>query len=90
MHPIFHFTERRIEAHICICFIAHKVYKELERIIAIKNIGMSVDHILDAARTITTIRVRMPENGTYFTKTLFLTKKHLAVKPLFELTDRDS
>ena len=24
--PIFHFTERRIEAHICICFIAYKVY----------------------------------------------------------------
>ena len=31
-------------------------------------------------------RVRMPENGTYFTKTLFLTEKHLAVKPLFDLS----
>jgi transposase len=86
MRPMFHFTERRIEAHICICFIAYKVYKELERLIAINNIGMSVDKVLDAAKTITTIRIRMPENGTYFTKTLFLTKKHLAVKPLFGLT----
>lgn len=84
MRPIFHFTERRIEAHICICFIAYKVYKELERLIAINNIGMSVDKVLDAAKTITTIKIRMPENGTYFTKTLFLTKKHLAIKPLFE------
>lgn len=24
MRPMFHFTERRIEAHICICFIAYK------------------------------------------------------------------
>ena len=32
MRPIFHFTERRIEAHICICFVAYKVYKELERL----------------------------------------------------------
>lgn len=86
MRPMFHFTERRIEAHICICFIAYKVYKELERLIAINNIGMSVDKVLDAAKTITTIRIRMPENGAYFTKTLFLTKKHLAVKPLFGLT----
>ena len=86
MRPMFHFTERRIEAHICICFIAYKVYKELERLIAINNIGMSVDKVLDAAKTITTIRIRMPENGTYFTKTLFLTKKHLAIKPLFRLT----
>lgn len=75
MRPMFHFTERRIEAHICICFIAYKVYKELERLIAINKIGMSVDHVLDIAKTITTIRIRMPENGTFFTKTLFLTGK---------------
>ena len=85
MRPMFHFTERRIEAHVCICFIGYKVYKELERLIAINNIGMSVDKVLDAAKTITTIKIRMPENGTYFTKTLFLTKKHLAIKPLFRL-----
>ena len=41
MRPMFHFTERRIEAHVCICFIGYKVYKELERLIAINNIGMS-------------------------------------------------
>lgn len=28
MRPIFHFTERRIEAHVCLCFVALKVYKE--------------------------------------------------------------
>ena len=56
MRPMFHFTERRIEAHICICFIAYKVYKELERLIAINKIGMSVDHVLDIAKTITTIK----------------------------------
>ena len=45
MRPMFHFTERRIEAHICICFIAYKVYKELERLIAINKIEMSVDKV---------------------------------------------
>ena len=85
MRPMFHFTERRIEAHICICFIAYKIYKELERLIAVNKIGMSVDHVLDAAKTITTIRIKLPESGTYFTKTLFLTEKHLAIKPLFNL-----
>ena len=84
---MFHFTERRIEAHVCICFIAYKVYKELERLIAINKIGMSVDKVLDAAKTITTIRVRLPENRTTFTKTLFLTEQHYAVKPLFALSN---
>ena len=27
---MFHFTRRRIEAHVCICFVALKVYKVLE------------------------------------------------------------
>lgn len=84
MRPMFHFTERRIEAHVCICFIAYKVYKELERLICINKIDMSVDRVLDAAKTITTIKIKMPENGSFFTKTLFLTKKHIAIKPLFE------
>ena len=83
MRPMFHFTERRIEAHVCICFIAYKVYKELERIIRQNGIGMSVDSVLDAAKTITTVMVRMPENGGYYTKTMFLTDKHYAIEPLF-------
>ena len=86
MRPMFHFTERRIEAHICICFIAYKVYKELERLISINKIDMSVDQVLDIAKTITTIKIKLPKNGTFFTKTLFLTEKHLAIKPLFNLT----
>lgn len=85
MRPMFHFTERRIEAHVCICFVAYKVYKELERIIKSKKIGMSVEKVLDVAKTITTIRVRMPENGKFYTKTLFLTDKHQAIRPLFNI-----
>ena len=64
------------------CFIVCKIYKELERLVGFNKIAMSVDHVLDAAKTITTIRIKMPENGSCFTKTLFLTEKHLAIKTL--------
>lgn len=84
MRPMFHFTERRIEAHVCICFVAYKVYKELERIAHLMQIGMSVDRIIKTARTITTIRIKLPENRTTFTKTLFLTENQRAIKPLFD------
>jgi hypothetical protein len=33
------FTEKRIEVHVCICFVAYKVYKEPERILKISGIG---------------------------------------------------
>jgi len=85
MRPMFHFTERRIEAHVCICFVAYKVYKELERIIAATGIRMSVDKVLDIAKTITTVRVNMPQNHEVYTKTLFLSEQHKAIKPLFDL-----
>jgi transposase len=37
MRPMFHFKTERIEAHICICFMAYKLYKELERVIRQKT-----------------------------------------------------
>jgi len=45
LRPMFHFTSNRIEAHVCICFVAYKVYKELERILKQNNINLSFDTI---------------------------------------------
>lgn len=85
MRPMFHFTERRIEAHVCICFVAYKVYKELERIIKQTDIKMSVDEVIKTAKTIVTIKVKLPENRDMLVKTLFLTERHKAIEPLFNL-----
>lgn len=82
--PIFHFTEKRIEAHVCLCFVAYKVYKELERVIAVLNLGMSVDTVLRIAKTITTIRLKLPLNDKIVAKTMMLTHEQLALKPLFD------
>jgi transposase len=84
MRPMFHFTERRIEAHVCICFVAYKVYKELERIIAVMGIKLSVDKVLDIAKTIATLRVHMPNSKTFYTRTMFLTDSHRAIRSLFD------
>lgn len=82
--PIFHFTERRIEAHVCLCFVAFKVYKELERIVGMLNMQMSVDAVLNIAKTITTIRLRLPLNEKVMTRTMMLTTNHKSLKPLFD------
>ena len=87
MRPMFHFTERRIEAHVCICFVAYKVYKELERIIKLAGINMSISEVLKTARTIITVRVNMPENKDVYVKTLFLTKRQKTIEPLFKLSN---
>ena len=85
MRPMFHFTPRRIEAHVCICFVAYKVYKELERLIKENGIPHSVDKVIDIAKTVITVRINMPENGQVFTKTMFLTDRHRSIESLFNI-----
>ena len=41
----FYFTHNRIEAHICICFVVLKVYKELERMLKVTEVKMSIDKV---------------------------------------------
>ena len=89
MRPMFHFTEKRIKAHICICFVAYKVYKELERVLKRLDIGMSVDKLLSISKTVTTLRIKLP-NGEMYEETLYTTSQQEAIKPLVEALAHDT
>ncbi len=78
---IFHFTERRIEAHICICFMAYKVYKELERLLKTLNIDLSVDKAMDIAKTISTVTFSL-NDGAMVAQTMLTTPKQRLLAPL--------
>jgi len=84
LRPMFHFTKKRIDAHVCICFVAYKVYKELERILKASNINLSVDSVLNIAKTITTMKIKLPVSGETMTKTMLLTSKHKSIEMLFD------
>jgi len=84
LRPMFHFTQKRIKAHVCICFVAYKVYKELERILKIAKIGLSVDKVLDIAKTIVTIKVKLPQAGQTISRTMLITERHNSIKCLFD------
>ena len=74
IRPMFHFTRKRIKAHICICFVALKVYKELERMLKVSEIKMSVDKVLALAKTITTIQIKLPLNKEVYTQTMLMAR----------------
>lgn len=84
VRPMFHFTERRIEAHVCICFVALKVYKELERLLKISGCPYSVDSVLRIADVIVTLEVDLPENGRTLTKTIYTSKEERDIAYLIE------
>jgi hypothetical protein len=64
--------------------VAYKVYKELERILKITDVNLSVDKVLNIAKTITTIKVKLPTSGATLTKTMLLTPKHKSIAMLFD------
>ena len=78
-----HFTRRRIKAHIRICFVALKVYKELERLLKPADINMSVDKVPALAQTIVTIQLTLPQSRQTISRTMLM-KRHQRIATLFD------
>ena len=72
----------RIVYHVCICFVAYKVYKEMERVLKQKGVSLSVDKVLSIAKTTTTVKVKLPKSNKYLLKTMILTPKQRMVEPM--------
>jgi transposase len=86
IRPIYHRAERRIEAHICISFVAYKIYKELERQLKVKGSRWSVEKIIEIAETIYCVKVKNPATGGYVENSLLLTDEHRELVSLFNLS----
>jgi transposase len=90
LRPVFHFTPKRIEAHVCICFVAYKVYRELERILKSAGMNLSVDKVLNIAKTITALKIKLPASGQTLIKTMLITARHKSINRLFDQNFREN
>jgi transposase len=85
IRPIYHRIQRRIEAHICISFVAYKVYKELERQLKEKESGLSPEKAIEIAKTIYSVKIVTPLSKQLITKTILLTQEQKNLAKLFNL-----
>jgi transposase len=83
IRPIYHRLQRRIEAHICIAFVAYKVYKELERQLKEKQSTLSPEKIIEIAKTIYAIKVQHPITNDITIKTIYTTEEQKYLAKLF-------
>jgi transposase len=83
IRPIYHHLKRRIEAHICIAFVAYKVYKELERQLKLLKANLSPEKAIDIAKTIYSIKVQNPIAKQVITQTLLLNEEQKYLANLF-------
>ena len=84
IRPIYHRLEKRIASHICLSFVAYKVYKELERQLEEKKAGISTEQAIDIAKTIYKIKVDLNIND-HMEKILLIKEEQRWLADLFDL-----
>ena len=62
IRPIYHRIKERIEAHICICFTAYAVYKELERLLKLNEINLSPEKAIEQIKEIRQLKYTLPKS----------------------------
>lgn len=70
IRPIYLRLKQRIEAHICICFTAYCIYKELERTLKLNKAGISVEKAIEQIKDIRQLKYKLPKSQQYKTKIL--------------------
>jgi transposase len=85
IRPVYHHLQRRIEAHICLAFVAYKVYKELERQLYEKKSIISVDKAIEIAKTIYAVKAQKPKSKEAFEQILLLNDEQKLLAKLFDL-----
>jgi transposase len=84
VRPVYHRLPRRIEAHICISFVAYKIYKELERQLKEKTSPLSPAVAIEIAETIFQIRMELPYTKQKVEKLLLLTEEQKLLAKTFD------
>jgi transposase len=83
IRPIYHQLPKRIEAHICIAFVAYKIYKELERQLKELKTELSPEKAIEIAKTIYSIQAQKPKSNEIFNRVLLLNEEQQFLAKLF-------
>jgi transposase len=84
IRPIYHRKKHRIEAHICLTFVAYKVYKELERQLKLKKSNLSPEKVIEILQSIFQIEIKNPINNETLKQNILITEEHKLIQKLFD------
>lgn len=62
IRPVYHYRRKRIEAHICIAFVAYTIYKELERLLDKYHAGFSPKRAAELTHTMYALNYQSPNS----------------------------
>ncbi len=84
IRPMFHRKRRRIEAHLCIAFVAYAIYKELERQLHVQHAGFSAQRAIELTQTIYELTGTLPDSRKQETVLLPLTDEQKSLLEIIE------
>ena len=62
IRPVFHRLQKRIEAHICIAFVAYAIFKELERLLREEKTDLSSKRAAELTHTMYEVEYLLPDS----------------------------
>ena len=62
IRPIYHRLKHRIEAHICLSFVAYSIYKELKRVLTNEKFQLSIEKATEITNNIYQMQITLPES----------------------------
>jgi transposase len=62
IRPIYHRLRKRIEAHVCLSFVAYTIYKELERVLKVEKYRLSVEKASEITHNMYQMEIILPES----------------------------
>lgn len=84
VRPIYHYRQKRIEAHICIAFVAYTIYKELERILKKEKIPFSAKRACELTHNMYEIEYLLPKSLKRVKTILKMDKEQQSLKNVIE------
>jgi len=63
IRPVYHYRRKRIEAHICVAFVAYTIYKELERLLEKHNAGFSPKRAAELTHNMYQLEYQVPNSS---------------------------
>jgi transposase len=70
IRPVYIRLKNRMDANICICFVAYIIYKELERLLRLNKIGFSAEKAIEEIKEIRQLKYVLPKSRQLKTKIL--------------------
>lgn len=86
MRPVCHRLRNRIEAHICLAFVAYTIYKELERLLDKHKAGFSVKRAVELTQNMYEIIYTLPDSQKQKSKYLEMDREQ---QLLFKIIAKD-